>query len=189
MDAKKFGAFIADQRKQLGLTQAQLAEQLHVTDKAVSRWERGQGFPDINSIEPLSEALRVSIAEIMKGEKSASALSDADVSSAVRNIICLAALKRREHQGAAAAAASTALLLFCVLWIDNMGLMGFAGVVLPCFGLAAGIVLACAAVIRRSRRLPIKITLLWAAALAAIPVIFAVLLFLAGASGAGPVPN
>ena len=45
MDAQKFGAFIAEMRKARGLTQAALAAQLHVTDKAVSRWERGLGFP------------------------------------------------------------------------------------------------------------------------------------------------
>ena len=42
MDAKTFGAFLARMRKSQGLTQAELAQQLHVTDKAVSRWERGQ---------------------------------------------------------------------------------------------------------------------------------------------------
>ena len=41
MDAKKFGAFVADIRKEKGMTQADLAEKIHVTDKAVSRWERG----------------------------------------------------------------------------------------------------------------------------------------------------
>lgn len=41
MDAKRLGAFIAERRKELGLTQVRLAEQIHVTDKAVSRWERG----------------------------------------------------------------------------------------------------------------------------------------------------
>ena len=41
MDAKRLGAFIAERRKELGLTQALLAEQLYVTDKAISRWERG----------------------------------------------------------------------------------------------------------------------------------------------------
>ena len=45
MDAKSFGVFLAQQRKKQGFTQAELAEQLHVTDKAVSRWERGIGLP------------------------------------------------------------------------------------------------------------------------------------------------
>ncbi len=44
MDAKTFGAFLARMRKSQGLTQAELAQQLHVTDKAVSRWERGESL-------------------------------------------------------------------------------------------------------------------------------------------------
>ena len=54
MDAKAFGAFIAEKRKELGMTQSDLAAQLSVTDKAVSRWERGLGFPDISTLEPLA---------------------------------------------------------------------------------------------------------------------------------------
>ena len=57
MDAEKFGAFIAAARKEKNMTQKALAGKLHVTDKAVSRWERGLGFPDIHTIEPLAEAL------------------------------------------------------------------------------------------------------------------------------------
>lgn len=57
MDAKKFGTFIAQVRKENGMTQAELAEKLNITDKAVSKWERGLGFPDINIIEPLAGAL------------------------------------------------------------------------------------------------------------------------------------
>lgn len=51
MDAKQLGPFIAERRKELGMTQTHLAKKLHVTDKAVSRWERGVGLPDINSIK------------------------------------------------------------------------------------------------------------------------------------------
>ncbi len=65
MDAKIFGAFLAQMRKGRGMTQAELAEQLHVTDKAVSRWERGIGLPDINLLEPLAEALGLSLADLM----------------------------------------------------------------------------------------------------------------------------
>lgn len=69
MDAKKFGAFLQSRRKELGLTQSQLGERLGVTDKAISRWERGVGFPDISLLEPLAEALGVTIVELMRSER------------------------------------------------------------------------------------------------------------------------
>ena len=69
MDAKKLGPFIASRRKELGLTQLLLAEKLHVTDKAVSRWERGVGLPDIQQLEALAEALDVSIVELMQARR------------------------------------------------------------------------------------------------------------------------
>lgn len=50
MEAKELGAFIAQIRKENQMTQAQLAACLKVTDKAVSRWERGMGFPDIQTL-------------------------------------------------------------------------------------------------------------------------------------------
>ena len=61
MDAAKTGAFIAAIRRERNMTQAELAAVLHVTDKAVSKWERGAGPPDINLIEPLAAALDVSV--------------------------------------------------------------------------------------------------------------------------------
>lgn len=69
MDAKVFGQFIATARKEKQMTQADLAKILGVTDKAVSRWERGLGFPDINTLEPLAAALGVSVLELMRSEK------------------------------------------------------------------------------------------------------------------------
>ena len=62
MDARTFGNYLSRMRKAQGLTQAELAEQLHVTDKAVSRWERGIGLPDINTLEPLADALGLTLA-------------------------------------------------------------------------------------------------------------------------------
>lgn len=69
MDALETGRFIAQRRKELGLTQKALAQQLHVTDKAVSKWERGAGLPDINTIEPLAAALEVSVLSLMQGRQ------------------------------------------------------------------------------------------------------------------------
>ena len=67
MDAKATGALIAGRRKELGLSQAELAERLHVTDKAVSRWETGRGMPAIDSLEPLAEALSLTVSELLAG--------------------------------------------------------------------------------------------------------------------------
>lgn len=69
MDAEKFGAFIQERRKELGITQSELAQILHVTDKAISRWERAVGFPDIKLLEPLAQALEVSLTELLQAKR------------------------------------------------------------------------------------------------------------------------
>lgn len=57
MDKNATGRFIAELRKQKGLTQKGLAEKLMVTEKAVSRWETGRGLPDTSLLKPLSDVL------------------------------------------------------------------------------------------------------------------------------------
>ena len=69
MDANKTGELIAARRRELGLSQEELAARLHVTDKAVSKWETGRGMPGIESLEPLSEALGLSVSEILGGRR------------------------------------------------------------------------------------------------------------------------
>ena len=64
MDNIQFGAFVAQLRKERGLTQKELADKLNVTDKAISKWETGKGFPDIKLMEPLAQALGVSLVEL-----------------------------------------------------------------------------------------------------------------------------
>ena len=68
MDTQKTGLFISLLRKQKGLTQAELAARIGVTDKAVSRWETGKGFPDISLLPPLAQALGTSVTELLAGE-------------------------------------------------------------------------------------------------------------------------
>ncbi len=70
MDAKKTGNIICKYRKMKGLTQLELAEYLHITSKAVSKWERGISLPDISVLIPLSEVLEVSLYDLLKGEDS-----------------------------------------------------------------------------------------------------------------------
>lgn len=68
MNNHKIGKFIASRRKELGLTQKSLAEKLYVTDKAISKWERGISLPDITLLEHLSKILKVNIEDILIGE-------------------------------------------------------------------------------------------------------------------------
>ena len=67
MNNEKFGKFLCEVRKEKNLTQKELANILHVTDKAVSKWERGKSFPDISLLEPLSKTLDLSIGELLEG--------------------------------------------------------------------------------------------------------------------------
>ncbi len=69
---KTLGILIAELRKEKGITQIQLAEQMGVTDKAVSKWERDLSCPDIKSIPKLAEILGVSVDQLMQCEKSSS---------------------------------------------------------------------------------------------------------------------
>lgn len=74
MDKIKTGKFIASLRKEKGLTQVSLANRLSISDKTVSKWERGAGLPDVSLMLPLCEILEISVNELLTGEK----LTDAD---------------------------------------------------------------------------------------------------------------
>ena len=65
MNKERLGNFIGGERRSLGLTQKDLAARLHVTDKAVSKWERGMSYPDVTLLEPLAAALDLTVEELM----------------------------------------------------------------------------------------------------------------------------
>lgn len=69
MNQMKIGKFIAECRKQKNLTQMQLAEKLNITDKAVSKWERGMAMPDSSIMLQLCDILDISVNELLNGEK------------------------------------------------------------------------------------------------------------------------
>ncbi|MBQ4641706.1 MAG: helix-turn-helix transcriptional regulator [Oscillospiraceae bacterium] len=69
MNQLKIGAFIAAQRKRQNLTQAALAEKLGITDRAVSKWERGKGMPDASLMLDLCQTLDITVNELLCGEK------------------------------------------------------------------------------------------------------------------------
>lgn len=69
MNCEKIGKFIAERRKEKGLTQEKLAEKVGISDRAVSKWERGLNMPDVSLFESLCKELDISINELISGEK------------------------------------------------------------------------------------------------------------------------
>ena len=80
MDQYITGAVIKALREKAKLTQAQLAEKLNVSDKAVSKWETGRGYPDVTLLEPLAAVFRVSVAELLSGK----AVTNTNISANMR---------------------------------------------------------------------------------------------------------
>lgn len=69
MDQSKTGRFIAQQRRAQNLTQRQLADQLAISDKTVSKWECGKGLPEVALMLPLCEILQITVNDLLSGEK------------------------------------------------------------------------------------------------------------------------
>ena len=69
MDLMKIGKFIADSRKEKKMTQQELAEKLYITDRAVSKWERGLSLPDADKMLELCNILDINVNELLNGEK------------------------------------------------------------------------------------------------------------------------
>ncbi len=80
MNNEKMGQFISELRKQRQMTQKELAEKLNVSDKAVSKWERGLSYPDISLLSPLSNILGVTTTELLNGEKNGAETTNVEVS-------------------------------------------------------------------------------------------------------------
>jgi transcriptional regulator with XRE-family HTH domain len=84
METNKVGLFIQECRKKQNMTQSDLAKALHVTDQAVSKWERGLNYPDIGLLSDLADLLKVSVSEILKGEIS---MSEIKTEEAVKEVL------------------------------------------------------------------------------------------------------
>lgn len=190
MDNKKFGEFVSTLRKEKGWTQAELASKLNVTDKAVSRWERGLGFPDINTIKPLADALDVSVLEIMQAERNPKdEISAPQAEEAVDNIVALAEYQRKlEHRNMVISLISVTALVLLVFLVDLMRWEALLFVCMPCICLLTGGVFVVSGIRRRKQKLTYHITLVLGICSFLFPILIFSLLFFAFAFGA-PVPN
>ena len=101
MDREMLGRFIAQRRKERNMIQRELAEKLHVTDKAVSKWERGAGCPDISLLEPLAEALELSVDQLLTYQTAPAEPEPAEepvTSQAVQAVLDLTLAERRARR-------------------------------------------------------------------------------------------
>ena len=188
MDNEKFGIFIAQIRKERGLSQRQLAEQLGVTDKAVSKWERGLGFPDIKTIAPLADALGISIMELMQAERVCAQVTPEQANEAVENVIDKAIHQQEmARRNLVIEILALFLAVVLVLLIDEMQLFGFVMFALPIICGLVGIWLIAVSFVRRRRGLRCKAVLLTGVVLLMIPLGKLLLLLLAMMLG-GPNP-
>ena len=196
MDARTFGGFVAACRREKGMTQAELAEKLHVTDKAVSRWERGVGFPDIATLEPLAAALEVSVLELMKSERiEAAHLGQEEAAGVVLDTLDVAKDQRqRERRNVLALLGGVAVADLVILLLDNLKWQGGAlfiwgaGVAFPLFCLSGALALLGMGVWQLVNGRPWRRSILISAALLLLLILLFVSFLLAGALGLGPVP-
>lgn len=99
IDSERMGERIAAARKEMGMTQKTLAEMLHVTDKAISKWERGAGCPDIAMLPTLADSLHVSIAALLTGEDTgADSACEASVRAALASMRAMQEKEGRQRR-------------------------------------------------------------------------------------------
>ena len=139
MEAKQFGQFIAGIRKEKKMTQAELAQQIHVTDKAVSRWERGLGFPDIQTLEPLAQALGITVLELMRSEKKETEEQDqqpeerrytqGEVAEMLQNAGDISRQQKKQDRNANVIAGIVLAAITVIVWMTKLASLGGALVI------------------------------------------------------------
>lgn len=189
MDNKKFGQFILQLRKEKGWTQLELAEKLNITDKAVSKWERGVGFPDIKMIEPLAEIFNVSVLEIMHSERvSEQSISTENASEAINNVFDIVSFQRKiERRNILITIITFSAIVMLLFLIDVMQWEGFIMICLPIIMLGTGLYLIGLSIYRSRQRLTYSTTLILGILALLFPLLIFLFLCLAFILG-GPVP-
>lgn len=88
MNKEKFGEFVSELRKEKGMTQQELGDKLHLTNKAISKWERGLSFPDVCTLQDIAQALDVSVLELLNGERNTeAAILNDDANRIIENTV------------------------------------------------------------------------------------------------------
>ena len=97
LDKEMFGQFVSQLRRERGMTQKELAEELYVSDKAVSKWERGLSLPDVSLLVPLGEQLGVTVTELLECRRIDSG-EEVDPEEVVKKVIGLSDSSRSQSR-------------------------------------------------------------------------------------------
>lgn len=121
MDQVKVGNYISQKRKELGLTQKELAELIEVTDKSVSKWERGNGLPDVTRLKPLCDALKVSLNELIAGEDINESVQIEKMEENIMSLVKENEIQKKSGKSSYIIGGVLAVLSMCLLGISITG--------------------------------------------------------------------
>ncbi len=128
MNKEIFGGFIADLRKAAGMTQKQVADRLHVTDRAVSKWERGLSYPDVTLMEPLAAVLGVGVEELLTCQRKEAPAPEPEL-PALRSVLTITQeekrIRTRRTRALVWAAIAAALVLVVLATMQHNGKLLF----------------------------------------------------------------
>ena len=141
MNTQQFGKFIAEQRKAKSYTQKELAEKLGVTDKAISRWENGHGYPDIVLLEPLAKELGITIVELMHSKlKDNADFAPQKVDEAISNAIDITISNRKlERKTTILIYIISIIFLVGMSFLNSIPVFGMISIVVMCIYAVAGV--------------------------------------------------
>lgn len=149
MDQIKIGRFIAEERKRKDYTQRQLADRLGISDKTVSKWERGNGFPEISLLLPLCEELEISVNELLSGQRLAEADYKQKAEENMVNVMKEAEENKKKMQlnivvGMISTVAFITLIMVVALYAEAIDLPAkIILIAIACCIFGAGIYVAC----------------------------------------------
>lgn len=140
MDMVKIGEFLKALRKSKGYTQQEVADALYVTQKTVSRWENGEGIPDVNILTSVADFYCITVDELLKGEKSNKEIFQSSIRYSNKNRVKLLSNKLLSKQNIYFIVALSICALFFMLGLI-LGLLvnNLAGLIIILFGLIIGL--------------------------------------------------
>lgn len=140
MDMVKIGEFLKALRKSKGYTQQEVADALYVTQKTVSRWENGEGIPDVNILTSVADFYCITVDELLKGEKSNKEILQSSIRYSNKNRVKLLSNKLLSKQNIYFIVALSICAFFFMLGLI-LGLLvnNLAGLIIILFGLIIGL--------------------------------------------------